>query len=121
MGYCINLVDSDFKIKKENADNVVAALKNLVNVAGRLRWVDTNELQSAENIIDAFHAVSYTLKADDNGDYILDCFEGEKLGDDEAIFITIGKYVEAGSYLKFIGEDGYILDYFFNGEKCECD
>ena len=45
-------------------------------------------------------------------------FEGEKIGDDQALFDAIAPWVKKGSYIEMHGEDGAIWRWTFDGEKC---
>jgi hypothetical protein len=118
MGYCIDLTDHNFKIKKENEDKVLHDLKEFIKSNGRPMWVTPREVINSENIIEAFDAVRYELVEDENGDYVLEYFHGEKLGDDCEILNSIAKYVEVGSFIEFLGEDDESFRLTFNGEKC---
>jgi len=119
MGYCIDLTDNKFKIKKENEFNVLIALKEFAEKNTHIRWVDNVVIEEANDIFSAFEEIRYILSYDDNGDFILSYYSGEKLGDDEVILNAIAKYVEPNSYLQFCGEDGEIFRYVFDGETCK--
>jgi hypothetical protein len=40
-------------------------------------------------------------------------------GDDVEILNSIAKYVVPKSYIQFVGEDGSVFRFIFDGEKCE--
>ncbi|MBX4266590.1 hypothetical protein [Clostridium estertheticum] len=119
MGYCMDLTENKFKIKKENEVNVLKALKDFAEENTQLRWVDSVVILEANDVFSAFEEIRYPLEIDANGDLVLEYFSGEKLGDDKLILNSIAKYVEPNSYLQFSGEDGEIFRYVFNGETCE--
>jgi hypothetical protein len=124
MGYCMDLQEKKFKIRKENAENVVNALKEFAkNFKGtydnRIMWVDKSILINSESIEESFDEIRYPLTTDTNGDYIIDYFSGEKLGDDTQIFMAIAPFVEDGSYIEMSGEDGTLWRWVFKNGKCE--
>lgn len=124
MGYCMNLQKKNFKIKKENAENVVNALRDFAKgfknqYGNRIMWVDKETLINSESIEESFDEIRYPLVIDSNGDYMINYFSGEKLGDDTEIFNAIAPYVEEGSYIEMLGEDGTIWRWIFKNGKCE--
>lgn len=119
MGYCIELVDHRFKIEKNNIDKAFATLKDFMKTQTRLAWVTPSIVVNSDDVFEAFDEIRYPLAENNNGDYILDYFNGEKLGDDEKILNSFAKYVVPGSYFEFSGEDGNLFRFVFDGEKCE--
>jgi hypothetical protein len=120
MGYCIELSEHKFKIKKEDSQAVVEALHEFAKSKERkIMWVDKDPLLQATTILEAFDEIRYQLKVDSNGDFELDYFSGEKYGDDEKILNSIAKYIEPNSYIEFEGEDGIVFQFFFDGENCK--
>lgn len=116
MGYCIYLEESTLKIKKDNMDKILNKLSDFFKAGGNLRWVNgfniedmTPEDEDDEvlTLEDIWYDLRYSLKEDDSY-YIIDEFDGEKLGDDLELFQLIAEHCEDG-YLQFCGEDG---DYF---------
>lgn len=118
MGYCIDLTEYDFKIKKENADKVLKVLQVYMKTHERPMWVTPKNVIEANNIQDAFEEIRYSLITDENGDYILNDFYGEKLGDDKDILNSIAQYVVPDSFIEFEGEDGDDLRLEFDGKEC---
>jgi hypothetical protein len=111
-------------IKKENADKVVEALrefaKNFTNkYDNRIAWVDKDVLIESESIENSFEEIRYPLILDEDGDYTIDYFSGEKLGDDWETFRAIAPYVEDGSYLEVVGEDGEKWRWIFKNGQCD--
>lgn len=124
MGYCIELIEKNFKIKKENAKNVVDALRNFAlnftnKYNNRIMWVDKQSLIDSQSIEESFEEIRYPLTEDKNGDYVIDYFSGKKIGDDYQIFNAIAKYVEPNSFITFEGEDGDVFQFVFDGERCK--
>lgn len=97
MGYCIEMIDSNFKIKKENAQFALNALKAYCKTNPNLKWVSNNIVIESEDICDAFDEIRYPLVVDGNGDYTIEYFSGEKYGDCELIFSSMAEYIEDGS------------------------
>lgn len=113
MGYCIYLEESNLKIKKDNMDKILNTLSDFFEGGESLRWVNgfniedmipENEYDKPLTLEEIWDDLRYIIKED--GDYyIIDEFDGEKLGDDLKLFQLIAKYCENG-YLQFCGEDG---------------
>jgi hypothetical protein len=119
MGYCIELTDNNFKIKKENLDDAFKALKEFMKTKKKVMWVEPSIIIKTKDVFEAFEEIGYPLATDKNGDYILDYFCGEKLGDDLEILKSIAPYVEKDTYIEFVGEDGDKFRFVFDGNKCE--
>jgi hypothetical protein len=112
----MRLNESTFVIKKENTDKVLKALKNL-SKKQNLKWVDY--LKDAETIEEAFDEIRYDLELTNNGDYAITGFSGEKLGDDFIIFQSIAKFVQDGTYIEMVGEDGDKWRWVFKNGICK--
>lgn len=76
---------------------------------------------NADDIYEAFHEIRYPLIEDENGDYVLEYFAGEKLGDCKKIFNSFAKFIEPNSFIEFEGEDGSVLKYTFDGNECKSE
>lgn len=113
MGYCIDVNIENFRIKKENSEAVIKALKEKIADGKIEHWTRKYDSLNTNNIIDLFCYLRY--EASETEDYIaLDYFNGEKLGDDEEIFKTIAPYVEDESIIEFYGEDECAWRYVFH-------
>ena len=135
MGYCISLMESDFKISKKNNEDkaIVDELKRylLDNVETQggggvysegkttkhYSWVDNTEIEAVERIGDILAAFRYEPDYDELGNICDIYFEGEKIGDEAFLFTTLAPYIEKGSYLTYRGEDNAMWQYYFDGEK----
>lgn len=125
MGYCIDQLGSLFHIKREAAPYAHAAIRNLfVNKGGTIadssgrhyRWVDTKTVLAAKDLKEAMQEWRYHLTTDAlTGDHTSITFTGEKSGDESVLFPAIAKYVTAGSYIEFQGEDGARWRWVFDG------
>ncbi len=109
MGYSIEQLDVEFRIKKENFRPCLKALKE-ANVELSL---NTSDLKTA------LEECRWTPYIDtDHGDIVYIEFTGDKLMDDEEIFDAIAPYVEAGSFIGIQGEDRSMWKWVFNGKEC---
>jgi hypothetical protein len=127
MGYCMSQQESTFSIKPLNVPGALAAIKALAgsetitDASGRhFSWVDTREFLEAQTLPGAMKAWRWFLDSDDETDEIHDItFEGEKLGDDAVLFDAIAPFVEPGSYIEMLGEDGSLWRWVFDGKTCQ--
>jgi hypothetical protein len=125
MGYCMNTRESNFRIKKENFDKALLAIKTLDPSQGsgysrshsHFAWVEESEYKSAETLSQALDSWRWSAGISDSGDIDSIDFCGEKLGDDEILFQAIAPFVEAGSYIEMQGEDGEIWRWVFNAGR----
>jgi len=127
MGYCMDQMDQKFRIKKENFDAALQAIKKLgetVDEDGRggsysggqkqetwYSWVTTSEFVNAETLKQAIAAWRWEVEVEklpfgEEGDIIDIYFEGQKFGQDEVFLEAIAPYVEEGSYIEMQGECG---------------
>lgn len=120
MGYYISQMESEFEMKKENADKALEALKNLLQEKKQIGWSRYEKVKNCKTLEDAMNECLWTLDTNDNGDYDDILFEGEKSGSDEVILSAIAPFVENNSYIQMMGEDGEIWRWIFvNGELME--
>ena len=136
MGYCVQQINSKFLIRTENISNCLNAIQALANLAnyaqeqirsGNYReryfpWVHTEEIKNVKNIGDAFNIWGYEICCGDNEteDITEIYFIGEKLGQEGIMFEAIAPYVEDGSFIEMLGEDGERWKWCFeNGELVE--
>lgn len=139
MGYCMRCVDSNFLIKKENKS---AALKAIQDLRGKetcgdhFSWIDDNfyEIKTLEEMLHEWRWLdrerndmhlsirignSQPIQPQTEKQDIFKLeFIGEKLGDDFLLFKTIAPWVEAGSYIEMLGEDGALWRWIFDGKTC---
>ena len=132
MGYCIELIDSSFNMKKENFGKAFRDLKSLFVVENmtvcdtvngknyyHFSWVDNEEVIESINMCELMKAIRFPVEFNSNGDICDIGFHGEKLGDDEIFLSALAPYVEDESYLEFEGEDGYSWRWCFKNGKLE--
>lgn len=129
MGYCIEQTDSNFVIKKENFEKALNSLKTVFvpekmtccdYVCGEeiphFRWVTTDVVLNAKTLEEALVEIRYYPIFDNDGNIINVEFIGEKYGDEKIFFMALAPFVESGSYISFIGEDGDSWEWFFDGK-----
>lgn len=112
MGYCVSVVEHDFKIKYENIDKIVKEINKYSLASGKQRWLDS------DNIVDIFGDLSYTLEFKKDF-YCITGFNGKKLGDEFGIFNLIATYVEEGSYITYRSENEHTFSYVIHRGKCK--
>ena len=122
MGYCMDQRDSDFRITKKNKEKALEVVReSLINnwpPKFGYSWIDLQDIEQAETLEELFHACRWYVEKDkdDNINRIIFC--GEKLGDDLLVFNCFAPFVEDGSYIEMVGEDGELWRWVFDGEKC---
>jgi len=130
MGYCIEMTESNFVIKKENFEKALKSLKDVFVpenmtccdcISGKnyyhFSWVDTKTVLKSTNLGEALEEIRYIPKFNQDGDICDVEFIGEKYGDEEIFFNALAPYVESGSYLYFKGEDGDTWKWLFENGK----
>ena len=124
MGYCIELIEKNFKIKPNCEVELINKIKEFCknfkgyNGDGKITWVDKNSVLESNSLEEIFDEFRYPLTKLDDGSYDIDYFSGEKLGDDYSFFFTIAPFVEDGSYIEMLGEDGDKWRWIFKDGKC---
>lgn len=117
MGYCMEQIDSNFKIKKENKKKlfkkVINHFKSLNNSNKKFKWIDNENVLDSENIFELFESLRYEVEYDIDDNIKSIDFIGEKLGDDYEVFELIAEFVEKDSYIIFKGEDDEIFEFTF--------
>lgn len=130
MGYCIEMIDSKFAIKKENFEEALKSLKSVFipenmtckdNIGGKeyphFSWVDTTTVLNSTTFDEALKEIRYAPIYDVDGNICDIEFTGEKYGDEKIFFTSLASYVDPDSYLCFEGEDGEVWKWIFrNGE-----
>lgn len=124
MGYYMNMVSSDVKIKHENFDKTLAAIRTL---AGKETIKDSGgpHFSWVGHDWDRLPTLSETLlewrwePIFDNEDIVSLRFRGEKYGDCKHLFDVIAPFVEKGSVIEMRGEDGEQWRWVFDGVSCK--
>jgi hypothetical protein len=138
MGYYISNINSEFKMKAENKEKALAAIKKLfdpetINANARggrwgdgekqaswYSWVDTEKSLACETVEDAIGEWGWETRTDEEtGDIIDMYFPENKMGQEEYLFQAIAPFVEEGSYFHMVGEDDSQWRWYFNGKDLE--
>lgn len=125
MGYNIQQTAATFCIKKENKTKAFEAvfaitskqsfpyskrkIATLKEIMAEWRWKIT--LQETKTVEEGDEIVR-------TGDVIDISFEGEKIGDDSRLFEVLAPFVEPGSFIQMVGEDGKQWRWVFDGSTC---
>lgn len=119
MGYCIKSYSGDnkFNMTKENKVKAFYALNNY-GISHKnncnMRWITYHDFIDGTDLIEVMENLRWELYLDSFGNVTSIEFIGEKLGDDIEIFKIIAEFVEDGSYVTILGEDGDEFRYCFN-------
>jgi hypothetical protein len=116
MGYYIDVTLNNVVIKRENVNKALEAINNIP--IKYYSWV--NHTGDFKQLKEAFkrwrYAGEYESERENiNGDFIVDYFVGEKLGDCEILWKTVAPFIENGAEIEFRGEDGWQWKYVFDG------
>ena len=76
-------------------------------------------LDNAETLESALSALDWVAENNQQGDIEGLYFNGEKLRDEDDWLTYIAPYVEKGSCLTMLGEDGYHWCWYFDGKTCK--
>jgi hypothetical protein len=122
MGYYMSQGNTAFSMKRENEKAALAAIRALSGKGphdgGRFSWVDENFATRCDNSHDIMDEWRWEPEYDDAGNVDNIEFTGEKLGQDKLLFDAIAPFVEPGSYIEMVGEDGARWKWKFDGKTC---
>ena len=134
MGYCMDQMGASFFIAKNQHEEALATLKDLVRSEAGMSggsweggkktgswfsWVESKEVLNANTLQEAMLAFRWETSVNEAGDIVSICFEGEKFGDDETFFNALAPFVKDGSYIEMQGEDGGRWRWVFTDGKCK--
>lgn len=120
MGYCMSQQETVFKIKRENHINALDAIKKLSGeetYGNRFSWV--GDFSKTKTLSGALECWRWEPIQDEHYNIVDINFCGEKLGDDFTLFQAIAPYVESGSMIEMLGEDGAHWRWVFDGKTCK--
>lgn len=115
MGYSARISETKFLIKEENLEDAFIYAKDfLIKYDEKISYVEKEDIEATNNLEDLFEVFGFEIEKDP---ITLDInkleFVWDKLGNDENLFGLIAPYIEEGSYIQWIGEDGDIWRYVF--------
>lgn len=124
MGYCINQVDSKFRIPAARKAEALAIMKTMDPAQkgagywdGRRQWswVDQANVNKANSLEEAMTEWRYVPTVDAEGNITDVTFEGQKLGQEDVLFALLAPFVEEGSFIEMEGEDRSVWRWIFKG------
>lgn len=115
MGYYVTIDLCDTRIKKSNEEAALNALKAYDKDTGFDGWCgDIDEEETClENALGELRYLAEEQEIDGEKYIVFIEFQGEKLGDEEAIFTVLAPYMEECSKIYFDGEDDCEWRYTF--------
>lgn len=116
MGYYMYQFKTKFHIDGEHIPEVFKALCRYDNAIRIAHGIDEKKYKNVDEVL-----LNYDWYFDyDQEDNVIDItFEGEKYREDEKMLNVLAPYVEKGSYIIMVGEDGSIWCWHFDRERCE--
>lgn len=146
MGYNVDTTDVNFIILQENLYDAYRAMcdlnkddsqkmggslgqhKNTEDIANSnsvstnpnkwFSWMSWNYDEICEDSFEIFSELGFEVDEDCNGDLLLVGYRG-KSGQVDVFLDAVAPYVEPGSYIDWMGEDGYLFRNEFDGKKME--
>lgn len=134
MGYCIEMTDSRWKIRKENFEAACAALEPMLGDKASMgggswsggrqtgwhySWIDMDKfakLVAARDLKGVMEEWRYYCEIDENGDLAMEYFAGEKIGDEDKLWARLAPFVEKDSFIEIRGEDNEMWRWVFDGK-----
>jgi hypothetical protein len=124
MGYGMEQTNGRFQIAADKLDDVFNAIQALMSKGscepnGEFHWVNTRTVMQARSLREQLMAWRWSTLFDDAGNITGLQFTCERYGDDIKLFKAIAPWVERGSYLDMLGEEGDHWRWYFDGITCE--
>lgn len=129
MGYAMYQLSYDFRILKENMERSLSAIKGLygketcgvLNDSSRRHFMfvnDSSQFMNSKSLEDALSVFRWNPEIDDLSGAIFELtFAGENYGNEDLLFETLAPFVETGSQISMVGEDGVIWRWYFKDNK----
>lgn len=135
MGYCIDMQEAVFFIAEKDKKAALKAVKALAENESQMSggsyvcctgqsirhyaWVNTADFVAASTLEAAMVEWRYCPETDEDGNISNIYFEGEKLGDETALWKALAPFIRSGSYIQMHGEDGSTWRWCFDDGKFE--
>lgn len=135
MGYCVDMTINNLFIPLEKVNDALKAINALHNLqtmkdnqcgGGTFQggkqtnwsysWVDNPPTGGFKSLEEALDAWRYTASNQD-GNCVVEYFNGEKLGDDTTIWEALAPFVNPKAEIACRGEDGALWKWVFNNGK----
>lgn len=137
MGYFTHANAMHFVIKKDNLEDAYKALcqlnakdelksggcwgwegglfkkpQNSTSVSNNpnkwFAWMDWNYDETCKNAEDIFNKLGFDVNITKEGDLFIDMFENDKSGDKEHFLEAVAPFLEDGSFIEWMDEDGFM-------------
>ena len=134
MGYCMSQVGASFQIKAERKAAALKAAQALAPVGAKegggghyapgkppvhfFSWMNNVDLATVPTLEEMLSEWRYPSSIDAAGNIIAVHFRGEKIGDEIYLWRALAPYVEPGSFIEMLGEDGARWRWTFDGRTC---
>ena len=116
MGYNVSQVATQLRIplagQRAAREAIAAEAKR-----EKFRWVETSDILKRRSLVQVLDECRWASEIDEKGCIDHLTFLAEKLGDEERLFQVIAPWVEAGSFIEMLGEEGDHWRWTFDGEK----
>ena len=111
MGYDVSNRGCKFFISRNFFGNAAVALRGYLKRCG---YGPANN----DSLVDMLSDHCWVVDKDKDGNINEIYLDDDRLGDDQDMFEAIAPFVQAGSYIAFEGEDGFIWCFYFDGKHC---
>jgi hypothetical protein len=121
MGYSARISETKFLIKEDNLEDSFIYTKDfLIKYDKKISYVEKEDIEATNNLEDLFEVFGFEIDFDSTTGHLdtID-FVWEKLGEEMILLKQIAPYVEEGSYIQWVGEDGDIWRYVFRNNIFE--
>ncbi len=129
MGDYIYSMPSDFRVRHQNQDAALNAIKSLkgsetcnkgrfpnLDSPDHFAFISAQSYLQAGSLLDAMNCWRWDFEEEVSGDLISPSFLGQKLGDEDVLFAAIAPYVEKGSFIQvFSQSSNEIWRWVFSG------
>ena len=140
MGYVVDTIRGEVVILAGNLDAGLAAVRDMDReddlktgwskvedadgtVRRRPHWAYTDPyaIESAQTLEDMLRAFRYEVWAEESDGEIYGVhFKGWSMGNDYDLWRTLAPFIEAGSYIVWLGEDDRLERWSFDGQTMTC-
>tara|TARA_Y100000310_G_scaffold339308_1_gene431619 strand:+ start:2611 stop:3003 length:393 start_codon:yes stop_codon:yes gene_type:complete len=118
MGYYVTMDLGGIVISAEDMQSCLDTINALQDDC-EYSWVDSSPPNGWSDLKVAFLAWRYEGDYDKDGDFHVHYFEGEKLGDDEALWNAVAPYLRDGGEISCTGEEADHWIWRFKDRKLE--
>jgi hypothetical protein len=117
MGYYMSVKESNWHIEKGQIPGAIKALREWASSKKYICWADKDLILKAKSLTDIMVELNYQPIFDEEGNVTDMEFFGKWAGDEDQIFKVLASYSIPGSYIEFLGEDGFMWRYEVTDDK----